>query len=225
MSERTRTLPIMEKPDVATCTCCDLSFTVPVHRDHGLRCPMCREHYCILNEQPERREARTAAHEKELRRRLDVMIRAQRQADATIRRLKDRDDRDALARAYDSRDRWRDALTFVIGQHVPTAGRCSCGVAWPCLTITSLEKVNPGIARAVEDDIAARERRDLALRQEHEDQGRTVMTRITARRRDDVGPQDWDQGTTAGEMGGGPHPRASHPDLLAGPPKPRPDQP
>lgn len=118
----------------------------------------------MLGEEPGRREARLEAHVVELRRRVDVMVRAQRTSEAKIARLHDQLDHDAIARAYESRDKWRDALLFVVEEHERRAGRCSCGSAWPCLTIKSLDRTNKGIARSIEETLLAKDREvsDLA---------------------------------------------------------------
>jgi hypothetical protein len=97
-----------------------------------------------------------------MRRRIEVMVNAQRLADAKIQSLYDRLDRDAVALAYASRDKWRDALTYVVEQHEPKGRACTCGAAWPCLTIKSLERINPGIARAIEEALVVKDRRDMA---------------------------------------------------------------
>jgi hypothetical protein len=120
------------------CNCCGLEVVAGVQH-----CSVCQDHFYIPGESRARRDDRLFDHK---RRVVPTMSPSARElADA----------RERVASALRSRDAWRSALVQTMVHHEPEDEGCRCGARhYPCPSVETLERINRGIARRVEDYLA-----------------------------------------------------------------------
>lgn len=137
------TMPLTPEPQL--CTCCEVPLRFMTAADRGDvgpggRCRPCQPHNAIAEGDTDRVLSRHREHQERLLRSFT----------SWATRATDFEER--MKAALRTRDAWRKALVRVILNHEQHgAGRCQCGATeYPCSTVRSLDRVNPHIARRVE---------------------------------------------------------------------------
>ena len=143
----------------ARCGCCGLPFkyqTLRTQPEARHWCPDCEEHHPQDGEPIEREVDRLRAHDQVLRQRAADASAAATRYETQMLGL-----REQVAAALQTRDDWRALLEDVRSAHIEEeAGRCSCGQAFPCVTLDVLNG-DPGRAQHVADVANQRQRRWL----------------------------------------------------------------
>jgi hypothetical protein len=123
---------------IESCDCCGLVITAGMRR-----CSICEDHYLVPGEPLSRKEDRLADHARR--------VPAARNSTTTD----SPESRERVASALRTRNAWRAALVEVMLVHAPGDEGCMCGAPhYPCISVATLERVNPRIARNVENYLA-----------------------------------------------------------------------
>lgn len=136
------------------CQCCGLPMPPnPYAADGPKFCSGCSDNRAMAGEDQARRQARLEDHDRRV------------QAAYSDMWQKAEEYRAGRSAGYRSRNSWRAALVDVIDAHEERpAGRCTCGLTFPCPTLRALSQANRGIALQVEGFLALKDReREEAL--------------------------------------------------------------